>query len=73
MPFHAYGTKRTRLEAAVTFGVKLSGKERWTLTTLVLHHPHLQLDEAVGVEALVFSPAAVSDFMTTQVELALGT
>lgn len=42
------------------------------LTKLVLHHPHLQLDEAVGVEAVVLSHAAVSDFMTTQIELAEG-
>lgn len=42
------------------------------LTELVLQHPDLQLDEAVSVEALVFAPAAVADFVAAKVQLALG-
>lgn len=37
----------------------------------MLHHPDLQLDEAVGVEAVVLSHAAVADFMATEIQLAL--
>lgn len=44
-----------------------------SLTELVLHHPDLQLDEAVGVKAVILSHAAVADFMATQIELALRT
>lgn len=44
-----------------------------SLTELVLHHPDLQLDEAVGVEAVVLSHTAVADFMATQIQLALRT
>lgn len=39
----------------------------------MLHHPDLQLDEAVSVEAVVLSHAAVADFMATKIKLALGT
>lgn len=44
-----------------------------SLTELVLHHPDFQLDEAVGVEAVIFSHAAVADFMATKIQLALRT
>lgn len=43
------------------------------LTKLMLHHPGLQLYEAVGVEAIVLPHAAVADFMATKIKLALGT
>ena len=43
------------------------------LTKLMLHHPDLQLDEAVGIKAVVLSHAAVADFMSTKIQLALGT
>lgn len=39
----------------------------------MLHHPDLQLNEAVGVEALVLSHAAVPDLVTTQIQLGLRT
>lgn len=38
---------------------------------LVLQHPHLQLYEAVSVEAFVFPPAAVADFVATKIQLGL--
>lgn len=43
----------------------------WRLTKLVLQQPDLQLDEAVSIETLVFPPAAVADFMATEIQLAL--
>lgn len=43
------------------------------LTELMLHHPDLQLDEAVSVEAVVLSDAAIADFMATKIQLALMT
>ena len=39
----------------------------------MLHHPDLQLDEAVSVEAVVLSHAAVADFMATKIQLAVRT
>lgn len=39
----------------------------------MLHHPDFQLDEAVGIEAVVLSHAAIADFMATKIQLALGT
>lgn len=41
------------------------------LTQLVLQHPHLQLYEAVSVEAFVLPPAAVAHFVATKIQLAL--
>lgn len=41
------------------------------LTELVLQHPDLQLDEAVGVEAFVLPPAAVAHLVATKIQLAL--
>lgn len=43
------------------------------LTKIVLHHPDLQLNEAVGVEAVVLPPAAIADFMATKIQLAMWT
>lgn len=40
-------------------------------TEFVLHHPDLELDEAVGVEAVVLPHAAVADFVATQIQLAV--
>lgn len=40
------------------------------LTKLVLHHPDLELDEAVSIEAVVLPHAAVTDLMATQIQLA---
>lgn len=37
----------------------------------MLQQPDLQLDEAVSIEALVFPPAAVADFVATKIQLAL--
>lgn len=42
------------------------------LTLLGLEHPHLEFDQAVGVEAEVFALAAVAHLVPTQVHLALG-
>lgn len=42
-----------------------------SLTLLLLQHPDFQLDEAVGVEALVLPPAAVADLVAAQVQLGL--
>lgn len=42
-----------------------------SLTELMLHHPDLELNEAVGVEAVVLSDTAVADFMATEIQLAL--
>lgn len=39
---------------------------------LGLEHPHLEFDQAVGVEAKVFALAAVAHLMPAQVHLALG-
>lgn len=39
----------------------------------MLHHPDLQLDEAVGVEALVLPHAAVAHLVATKIQLALRT
>lgn len=39
----------------------------------MLHHPDFQLNEAVGVEAVVLSHAAVADFMATEIQLAKRT
>lgn len=39
----------------------------------MLHHPDLQLNEAVGIEAVILPPAAVADFMATKIHLALKT
>ncbi len=44
-----------------------------SLTKLMLHHPDLQLDEAVGVETVVLSHAAIANFMATEIQLALWT
>lgn len=43
------------------------------LTELVLQHPDLQLYQAVSVEAFVFPPAAVADFVATQIQLEVKT
>lgn len=43
------------------------------LTELVLHHPDLQFNEAVGVEAVVLPHTAIADFMATKIQLALRT
>lgn len=51
--------------------VVVEKKKKICLTELVLHHPDLQLDEAVGVEAVVLSHTAVADFMATQIQLTL--
>lgn len=48
-------------------------EEVWRLTEPVLQHPDLELDEAVGVEAVVLSHAAVADFMPTKIQLAVRT
>lgn len=42
-----------------------------SLTALLLQHPDLQLDQAVSVEALVLPPAAVADFVATEIQLGL--
>lgn len=42
------------------------------LTEVILHHPDLKLNEAVSIEAVVFSHAAVADFMATKIKLALA-
>lgn len=39
----------------------------------MLHHPDLQLNEAVGVEAVILPPTAVAHFMATKIHLALKT
>lgn len=44
-----------------------------SLTKLVLHHPDLQLNEAVGVETVILSHATVPDFVATKIQLAMGT
>lgn len=44
-----------------------------SLTKLVLHHPDLQLDEAVSVETVILSHATVPDFVATKIQLAMGT
>lgn len=40
-------------------------------TLLTLHHPHLELDEAVGKETEILSLAAVAHCVPTQVQLAV--
>lgn len=42
-------------------------------TALLLQHPHLQLDEAVGVEAVVLPDTAVATLVAADVELVHGT
>lgn len=43
------------------------------LTALLLQHPDLQLDEAVGVEAVVLPDAAVATLVAADVQLVHGT
>lgn len=40
------------------------------LTLLTLHYPHLELDEAVGEEAVILSLAAVAHRVPTHIQLA---
>lgn len=40
-----------------------------SFTEFMLHHPDLQLDEAVSIEAVVLSHAAVADFVATEIQL----
>ena len=42
------------------------------LTHLMLHHPHFELHQAVGEEALVLADAAVAHLVATEVQLAVG-
>lgn len=37
----------------------------------MLHHPDLQLDEAVGIKALVLPHTAVPDFVATEIQLTM--
>lgn len=42
-------------------------------TSLLLQHPDLELDEAVGVEAVVLPDTAVATFVAADVQLVAGT
>lgn len=41
------------------------------LTLFTLHHPYFELDEAVGVKAVILSLAAVPHLMPTQIHLVM--
>lgn len=71
MPFR--GNKEVKVKSCCQRSVVLFLFCAGVLTALLLQHPDLQLDEAVGVEAVVLPDAAVATLVAAHVQLVHGT